>query len=375
MRLSSATSSYSTVLLLALTMTSLPTRTTAWWLRGQSTNRKLEAGGVSLDLPGASINVGSGGVTVTTPWGSVSTGSGSTGDAPDSIGSLSCDTLTNYDPSSEPTCETALPDFYEGTKNFSTLKDKAKGRKAFMDGFCGTPCGEVYTNSLVADVLRCPAEEDDDNDDEQAEDDTTDDNDNDDDETSTTVTTTEDGGVNVNAPTTGVTTSPDGTVVVQAPGTTVNAGPGGVTVDAPTASINTNNGPLVTSTQTQTQSTKKPTKIAKTQDNNNDKAKINTQTQSTTTTTSTTKKATKPTFPSDYPGLRLGCVKDTKDNSYCAVKRAAVADSDVACDFYLSCCYAQYAQMFGDIPDSFADQVEEKCPGSKDFLNGDVCSQ
>ena len=42
-----------------------------------------------------------------------------------------------------------------------------------------------------------------------------------------------------------------------------------------------------------------------------------------------------------HPSLRMGCIKDKKDNAYCAVKRAAIAvKDDVAadCTFYLSWC-------------------------------------
>ncbi len=51
--------------------------------------------------------------------------------------------------------------------------------------------------------------------------------------------------------------------------------------------------------------------------------------------------ADKPTYPQDYPGLRMGCVKDKKDNSYCAVKRAALTvpgGKAAVCDFYFSWC-------------------------------------
>jgi hypothetical protein len=49
----------------------------------------------------------------------------------------------------------------------------------------------------------------------------------------------------------------------------------------------------------------------------------------------------KPTYPQDYPGLRMGCVKDKKDNSFCAVKRAAISaptGKAAVCDFYFSWC-------------------------------------
>lgn len=81
-----------------------------------------------------------------------------------------------------------------------------------------------------------------------------------------------------------------------------------------------------------------------------------------------------PSYPTEYPGLHLGCIKDKKDNKYCALKKAAVDDEPYACDFYKSCCYAEYAALVAEIPDDFVDEVEKKCPGSREFLKGNLCS-
>lgn len=40
-------------------------------------------------------------------------------------------------------------------------------------------------------------------------------------------------------------------------------------------------------------------------------------------------------FPPMYPGLRLGCIVDPKDQQFCAVKRADPGAGD--CHFYMSC--------------------------------------
>lgn len=56
----------------------------------------------------------------------------------------------------------------------------------------------------------------------------------------------------------------------------------------------------------------------------------------------------------------MGCVKDRKSNAYCAVKRAAISAPDgkaAVCDFYFSCCYAQYQAEYGKVPDNFVDEV------------------
>lgn len=56
----------------------------------------------------------------------------------------------------------------------------------------------------------------------------------------------------------------------------------------------------------------------------------------------------------------MGCVKDRKDNSFCAVKRAAISAPDgksAVCDFYFSCCYAQYQAEYGKVPDAFIAEV------------------
>eukprot|EP00624_Nannochloropsis_granulata_P004210 evm.model.NODE_31127_length_8538_cov_26.434996.2 len=94
-------------------------------------------------------------------------------------------------------------------------------------------------------------------------------------------------------------------------------------------------------------------------------------------------------YPSDYPGLRLGCVREgggkTK-GGYCAMKRAVLAGAPAAvgaagggggggsvCDFYLSCCYAQYSKMnWTDMPK--AEAVEAQCPGATAYLNGKLCT-
>ncbi len=76
--------------------------------------------------------------------------------------------------------------------------------------------------------------------------------------------------------------------------------------------------------------------------------------------------------PNDFPGLRLGCVKDPKDGLYCAAKRGRLVANDVDCTFFQSCCYAQYVRMqWGDLPSP--DEVERKCPGSRAALNGRPC--
>jgi hypothetical protein len=82
-------------------------------------------------------------------------------------------------------------------------------------------------------------------------------------------------------------------------------------------------------------------------------------------------------YPSDYPGLRLGCVKEGgKMGQYCAAKRGALEggqEGGVVCDFFLSCCYAQYVRMqWGGLPP--VEEVEGKCPGSKAFLYGKLCT-
>jgi len=92
-------------------------------------------------------------------------------------------------------------------------------------------------------------------------------------------------------------------------------------------------------------------------------------------------------YPSDYPGLRLGCVREgggKTQGGYCAMKRAVLAGAPAAvgaagggggsvCDFYLSCCYAQYAKMnWTDLPN--AEVVEAHCPGATVYLNGKLCT-
>jgi hypothetical protein len=82
-------------------------------------------------------------------------------------------------------------------------------------------------------------------------------------------------------------------------------------------------------------------------------------------------------FPFDYPGLRLGCITDPT-GGYCAMKRAAVPSeplgrTETACDFFLSCCYAQYDRMhFDGLPP--VEEIETACPGAKAALRGPVCT-
>ncbi len=352
-----------------LTMTvATPLVASAWLLRGHD-QRQLEGLNINMGSAG-NIYVGSGGVAVNTPWVNVNFGGGP---APDSLGSITCDDLITWDTDDEPTCVKALPAFINATASFGQ-EDKPKDRKKAMDAFCNVACGDVWTSSVLAEVLQCTAPSTD----EDAADtpdlpdvaDGTNDNDDDDDDTvvvvdtpagPTTVSGGSAGGVNVNAPGATVSTDPStGTVSVVAPGATVtSSSQGGVQVEAPATSINTANGPVEQEQeqeQTATTKTKKPTKSSPAKQ------------------TVTTTKAAQPTYPSDYPGLRLGCIQDPK-GQYCAVKRAAISGGDAqSCDFYLSCCYAQYGAMFGGIPASFADQVEAACPGSKDYLAGDLCT-
>jgi len=84
-------------------------------------------------------------------------------------------------------------------------------------------------------------------------------------------------------------------------------------------------------------------------------------------------------YPTDYPGLRLGCVKEGgKMGQYCAAKRGVLQEGGTGggaavCDFFLSCCYAQYVRMqWGDLPG--VEEVEAKCPGSRNFLYGKLCT-
>jgi hypothetical protein len=254
-----------------------------------------------------------------------------------------------------------LPAFFATTATFGQ-DDKPKDRKKVMDDFCGVPCGEVWTAGVVAESLDCPAP------------DSQDDND------SSNVVDVTDDGVVVDVPGVNVNTTPGGGVNVQAPWTSVTRNPatGQVQVEAPGGvSVNTADGPVAADSTSITK-----TKPAKTlQNNNNNKG--------TSSSSSSSSSKGNPTYPADYPGLRMGCIKDKKDNEYCAVKRAAVAavaasssskkkaaDSpSPACDFYLSCCYAQYARMFGAIPSTFVEEVENACPGSKAFLDGDLCTE
>jgi len=342
----------------------------AFLLRGQPTNRQLET---VLDLPGVSVNVNDNGdVVVETPWASVNNGTHVHGPTPQSLGSLTCETLGSWDTDAEPTCTTALPAFFDATATFGQ-GDKPKDRKKEMDDFCGVPCGEVWTSGVVAENLSCPTPE-------QEQEQEQDDNDSND-----TVDVSDDGVV-ADVPGAAVNTTPGGGVNVQAPGTSVTRNPstGQVQVEAPGGlTVNTANGPVAADSTTTTE-----TKPAKTlQSSNNDKA-------TTSSSTSSSSKKGQPTYPADYPGLRMGCIKDKKDNEYCAVKRASVtvaaaststkkeaadaadaAANAPACDFYLSCCYAQYAAMFGKIPETFMEKVESACPGSKAFLEGDLCTE
>ena len=355
----------------------------AFLLRGQPTNRQLET---VLDLPGVSVNVNDNGdVVVETPWASVVTGDNGThvhGPTPQTLGSLTCETLGPWDTDAEPTCTTALPAFFEATATFGQ-DDKPKDRKKVMDDFCGVPCGEVWTSGVVAENLNCPTP---DSDQEQEQEQDQDDNDSND-----TVDVSDDGVV-VDVPGAAVSTTPGGGVNVQAPGTSVTRNPstGQVQVEAPgSVSVNTANGPVAADSTTTTKT--KPAKTLQ-NDNNNDN-NINNKATSSSSSSSSSKKG-QPTYPADYPGLRMGCIKDKKDNEYCAVKRASVtvaaaststkkkaadaadaAANAPACDFYLSCCYAQYAAMFGEIPEPFMEEVESACPGSKAFLEGDLCTE
>lgn len=80
------------------------------------------------------------------------TTAGGTG-APGSIGSLTCATLGPWDVGAEPSCEKALPLFFENTQGFAADSDRQ--RKAVMDTLCMTDCGPVYTSALLAARLGC----------------------------------------------------------------------------------------------------------------------------------------------------------------------------------------------------------------------------
>lgn len=299
-------------------------------LRGEMSPRELAT---VVDLPSISVNVNEdGGVSVSTPWGSVNTdGNGTSvhGFTPTSIGNVTCANLGPWDTAAEPTCETALPAFYESTTTFAGTS-KPKIRKITMDTFCTTPCGDTWTRAVFAHSLRCSP--------------------------GVGGNGSAAGGVVVDVPGAAVSTGPGGSVDVQAPGTTVTRDPGtgAVQVEFPGGRVHAGNGSVAVA------SAASPAQTAR-------------------TPAATTSGG--PAFPVDYPGLRLGCIKDPKDEEFCAVKRAAVPgvggdaeDGGPACDFYLSCCYAQYVQTFGSVPTEFMEEVEAACPGSTAFLQGSVCT-
>ena len=213
------------------------------------------------------------------------------------VGSVTCQNLGKWDVSEEPSCGKALPEFYANTASFAGDSDRQ--RKAIMDMLCTSDCGPVYTNAILAARLGCA----------------------------------------------------DGA------------------------------GGAAPATNTKQKEAVALRGVA------GDKAPA----------------ADKPTYPQDYPGLvrlrvcvcgcrvyffvgyvayrvscvmdqpptttplpprpqsqRMGCVKDRKSNSYCAVKRAAISAPDgkaAVCDFYFSCCYAQYQAEYGKVPDNFVDEV------------------
>jgi len=67
-----------------------------------------------------------------------------------------------------------------------------------------------------------------------------------------------------------------------------------------------------------------------------------------------------------WPGLLLGCMRDSKDGQYCSLKRGDLKHGD--CQFFTSCCYGEMvAQMKKKRAEKMVPQVEEKCPGSSAF--------
>lgn len=64
-----------------------------------------------------------------------------------------------------------------------------------------------------------------------------------------------------------------------------------------------------------------------------------------------------------YPGLMLGCLKDT-DDKYCALKAGNLEDE--TCDFFMSCCYGSYLKG-GEDTEELIRKIERTCPGSKAF--------
>lgn len=344
------------LLSLALTVATCTT-SAASLLRGQPTDRQLET---VLDFPGVSINVNSNGETIVeTPWGMVITGENGTsvhGPRPTTLGNLSCDTLGAWDTDDEPSCTKALPAFFNATATFGQ-GDKPRDRRKVMDDFCGTPCGNVWTAGVVAESLHCtpPGSQGQ----EQVD--------------SNNIVDVSDGGVVVNVPGVTVNTSRGGGMNVQAPGTSVirDPAPRQVQVEAPGAM----GVDMAADAASSDAASTSKTEFANSLKSNDDKA-TNTSTSTSTNTTSTsTSIKGKPTYPADFPGLRMGCIKDKKSEEFCAIKRASIAAAaSPACDFYLSCCYAQYARMFSAIPLTFVKEVEKACPGSTAFLEGDLCT-
>lgn len=79
------------------------------------------------------------------------------GQGPVSISNLTCETLGPRDVRAEPSCVTALPDYYHNTTARAYEAMTPKQRKSLLDTFCGTACGRVYTAEILGQQLQCPA--------------------------------------------------------------------------------------------------------------------------------------------------------------------------------------------------------------------------
>lgn len=238
---------------------------------------------------GVSVGGGNSGISITNGTISiggqpiVSWGNGSTSSA-------TCDNLPSTSLKDEPTCETALPAFYNATTdaNFTTASKSTKVK--VMDDFCGTKCGQVFTARTVATRLHCNREHPGDTD-----------------------------------VASGIITAPN---ISAGSGVSVVI-PGLVNVTVPGTTNSTNRRQLAVDDKLQ------------------------------------------PSFSPEFPGLYLGCIKDTVNNEYCAVK---VADpSEKECDFYLSCCYAELNAITTIDLDKAA-FIESKCPGSTVYRLGTLCT-